>query len=85
MFSPRWYTCNWPDDEPVGVYQVDSVSSYALPEHILRLAHREYESQYGNRQDYERMQERGGLSLLEVVRLLADYVERLGGIPTAPR
>jgi len=42
----------------------------------LRLAHAEYERQFDG-QSYERMQERGGFSLLEVVRLLADHVERL--------
>lgn len=31
------------------------------------------------------MQERGGLSVDEVIGLLADYVERLGGTPTSPR
>jgi hypothetical protein len=56
-----------------------------LPEPVLRLAQTEYERRYGHQQDYERMQERGGLSLMEVVGLLADYCERLGGRPTAPR
>lgn len=60
-------------------------SGVTLPEPVLRLAQREYEAQYGQDQDYERMQERGGLSLGEVVGLLADYVERLGGTPTEPR
>lgn len=59
--------------------------SLTLPEPVLRLAQREYEAQYGHQQDYERMQERGGLSLGEVIGLLADYVERLGGKPTEPR
>lgn len=45
----------------------------------------EYEHQHGTRQDYERMQERGGLSVMEVVALLADLAERCGATPTRPR
>ena len=93
MFRPRFYSCCWPDSEPMGIYQIDDAlesntrryrGNPKLPESILRLAHAEYERQYSG-QDYERMQERGGLSILEVARLLADYVERLGGKPTMPR
>lgn len=91
QFKPRHYFCCWKDDEPRGVYQIDSELRHpigkrpTLPEAILRLAQAEYEAQCGSRQDYERMQQRQGLSILEVVRLLADYVERLGGEPTKPR
>lgn len=60
-------------------------SELTLPEPVLRLAQAEYEHHFGHSQDYERMQERGGLSLYEVIGLLADYVERLGGKPTEPR
>lgn len=79
-------------EEPSGRVQVDrrfqeryGQSAARLPEHVLRLAQMEYERQYGSGQDYERMQERGGLSVCEVIGLLADYVERLGGNPTVPR
>ncbi len=91
-FKPRYYCDSWTGDEgPVGVYQVDteldptvrrrSGKPPTLPESILRLAHAEYERQHSG-QDYARMQQRGGLSVLEIVRLLADYVERLGGKPS---
>lgn len=70
--------------EPRGVAQFHR-EIRTLPEGILRLAQAEYEYQYGTSQDYERMQERGGLSVNEVIGLLADYVERLGGTPTSPR
>ena len=94
MFKPRHYSCDWPEDEPMGVMQRDTSltdvywsrepSARTLPESILRLAHAEYERQYRG-QDYERMQQRGGLSVLEVLRLLADYAERLGAKPPQPR
>jgi hypothetical protein len=58
---------------------------FTLPEHVLRLAQAEYERQYGTSMDYERMQERSGLGILEVVGLLADYLDRLGAEPTKPR
>lgn len=52
---------------------------------VLRLAQAEYEHQHGNSQDYERMQERMGLSVTEVIALLADLAERHGAKPTRPR
>ena len=94
MFKPRHYHADWGDSEPQGVMQVDnelreSVIRFrgkqpTMNETVLRLAHAEYERQHSG-QDYERMQQRGGLSVLEVVRLLADHVERLGGKPSEPR
>lgn len=59
--------------------------SIRLPEHVLRLAQAEYEHQQGHSQDYERMQERGGLGLMEIIALLADLAERHGAKPTRPR
>lgn len=93
MGVDRWYGQLGSWKGPVGVVQVESRvrdlqrrgSRLTLPEPVLRLAHAEYERQYGPGQDYERMQERAGLGLLEVVALLADFVERLGGKPTSPR
>lgn len=94
MFKPRHYHCSWGADEPRGVVQVDSELTETvircsrkrptMNETILRLAHAEYERQHPG-QDYEGMQERGGLSVLEIIRLLADHVERLGGKPSEPR
>jgi len=93
MFKPRHYHCR-DDHQATGKIQVDDCLQErviqvrkevpTLPESILRLAHSEYEKQHRG-QDYERMQERGGLSVLEVVRLLADHCERLGGKPSEPR
>lgn len=86
-FKPKHYHCRWDDDEPRGVMQVDFSLTEGIPtmnETVLRLAHAEYKQQYHG-QDYERIQERGGFSVLEVIRLLADHVERLGGVPTEPR
>ncbi len=82
-FRPRWYAGGALDREPQGRVQVDSAlvrhddrRRRTLPEALLRLAHEEYDRQHP-RQPYERMQERGGLSVLELVMLLGDHVERL--------
>jgi hypothetical protein len=91
MSGHDWYF-TLTDAKPRGVVQTDGFerrlngsSRYTLPEHVLRLAQAEYEHRFGTEQDYERMQERAGLSILEVVGLLADYCDRLGGKPTAAR
>ena len=94
MFRPRHYHANWSKDDNPSNYQIDDSlqervirvrnEKPVIPESIQRLAHAEYERQHSG-QDYERMQERGGLSVLEIVRLLADHVERLGGKPSEPR
>jgi hypothetical protein len=85
MFKPRHYIETWGKDIPQGKVQLDLELNHVsirregvptMPESILRLAHAEYERQFPG-QSYERMQQRGGLSVFEVVRLLADYVERL--------
>ncbi len=57
---------------------------FTLPEHVLRLAHAEYARRYPG-QDFERIQERHGFGLLEVVGLLADHLDRLGAVPSPPR
>lgn len=88
----KWYGSLHNSDLPQGRVQVEGQVRdaerrslpFTLPEHVLRLAQAEYERRFSG-QDYERMQERGGLGVLEVVALLADYVERLGGTPTEPR
>lgn len=75
--------------EPSGVVQIgDSVRNAArgggprfrLPEGILRLAQDEYDRQHPG-QPYERMQERGGLGLTEIISLLADSLNRHGVFP----
>lgn len=90
-FRPKHYHCRWYKDDPKGVMQVDldltggrRKPKPTMDETVLRLAHAEYAQQHHG-QDYERIQERGGFSVLEVIRLLADHVERLGGVPTEPR
>jgi len=84
-----WYRRLSSPSGPTGRAQVsrslNNTTSIDLPEHVLRLAQAEYEHQYGRSQDYERMQERHGLSVLEVVALLADLAERHGATPTLPR
>jgi hypothetical protein len=87
--DPRRYWYGRMGAKPSGRAQVgrqlDRVRSIDLPEHVLRLAHTEYVNQYGSQQDYERMQERSGLSVLEVIGLLADLAERHGAQPYPPR
>lgn len=79
-FKPRWYTFG-PPAQPRGTVLVrDDAREWArtgltLAEDVLRLAHEEYAQRHD--QSFERVQERGGFSLLEVVALLADHVERL--------
>lgn len=50
-------------------------AALTLPEPVLRLAQEEYDRRFPG-QPYERMQQRGGLGVLEVVALLADIIER---------
>lgn len=92
MASGRWYGSLTRHEGPHGVVQMDSQVRDAawdrggplrLPEHVLRLAQAEYDRQFPG-QPYERMQERCGLSLLEVVGLLADLAERHGAKPSLP-
>lgn len=94
MRGLTWYMRLGSPSAPTGVAQISDTirmshqrrgDTIDLPEHVLRLAHAEYEHQQGRSQDYERMQERGGLSVLEVVALLADLAERHGAQPTKPR
>lgn len=82
-FKPRHY--HFLDNLSPSEYQIDSALQERVtrlsgkPEishEIHRLAYEEYHRQHPQ-QTYERMQERGGLSVLEIVRLLADYVERM--------
>lgn len=80
----RWYGAfgNWKG--PTGRVQVEALVAehrrrpLTLPEPVLRLAQAEYDIQHPG-QPYERMQERGGLGVLEIVALLADALERERG------
>ncbi len=82
---PRWYGGLMRWTGPKGVVQIESDvrtavlprggERFRLPEPVLRLAQEEYDRQHPG-QPYERMQERGGLGLLEIVGLLADLIER---------
>jgi hypothetical protein len=80
---PRWAGNLTRYTGPKGTVQIDSAMrdanrsgrSLMLPEAVIRLAQDEYDRQYPG-QPYERMQERGGLSLLEIVGFMADRIER---------
>lgn len=84
LSEARWYggLTHWKGE--VGKVQIESqVRSAAdgrqplrLPEPVLHLAQAEYDRQLGG-QPYERMQERGGLGVLEIVALMADRIEYL--------
>lgn len=83
----RWYGAISRYEGAKGKVQVEGLvrdhergKRLMLPEPILRLAQDEYDHQFPG-QPYERMQERGGLGLLEVIGLLADSLERHGVFP----
>lgn len=80
--KPRWYMGMSSWSGPKGKVQVGvklrRAERLELPEPVLRLAQAEYDRQFPG-QPYERMQERGGLGLMEVVSLLTDALERALG------
>lgn len=47
-----------------------------LPEPIARLAYEEYVNQGHGNQSFDRLHERGGFGVTEVISLLADLIER---------
>lgn len=49
---------------------------YPVNERVLQMAEAEYERQFGTRQTIDRLRERGGLGLGEMMTLLACAVER---------
>lgn len=57
----------------MGVVQSSNMTTQ-LPEAILRRAHEEYAKQHPG-QTYERIQERGGFGLTEIISLLADALD----------
>ena len=73
----KWYGNVGDYQGATEVVQIDSRLSQPrrlalrLPEPILRRAHEEYVSQYPG-QSFDRIQERGGFGVLELVGLLAD-------------
>lgn len=78
------YIRGWDFDTPQGVVQIDhrirnavrDQGGLTMPERILKRAHDEYNRQ-GHHQTYEQIQQRAGLSIMEVVTLLYDAVRRL--------
>ncbi len=68
----KWYGHVLTARGPMGVVQSElSRKPIRLPEAILRRAHEEYTKQHHG-QSYERIQERGGFGLMEIIGLLAD-------------
>ena len=69
-----WFMHILDHDGPTGVVQRDTpirqFPPMRLPEVILRRAHEEYAKHHN--QSFERIQERGGFGLTEVIGLLAD-------------
>lgn len=71
----KWYVGNRWEKADKGKVQVGNVQGLEkMPETILRRAHREYELRFHG-QDYERIQEREGFGVREVIMLLADALE----------
>ena len=74
MRTRRWYGHVLDHDGPTGVVQTDTPTRQfpvlRLPEAILRRAHEEYAKHHD--QTFERIQERGGFGLTEIIELLAD-------------
>ncbi len=69
----RWYGHVHDHDGPYGVVLQAPGEITQLPEEILRRAHEEYAKHHT--QSYERIQERGGFGLTEVIGLLADALD----------
>ncbi len=78
MRTRKWYGHVLDHDGPTGVVQTDTPTRQfpvlRLPEAILCRAHEEYANQHPG-QTYERIQERGGFGLTEVIGLLADALD----------
>lgn len=60
--------------KPRGPVQISAIGD--LPMRVLELAYEEYAHNYGTEQSLARLNERGGLSVGEVIGLLADLIER---------
>ena len=70
----RRFYCSQDKDIPMGRVQRDDIGE--LPLEILQMAHKEYQDQ-GHNQSFERIQQRCGFGVREVILLLADRVNRL--------
>lgn len=86
MRRGRWYMTGAMSSGEQGPVQVNPRlqrrgQRYSLPMPILAMAADEYNRHHD--QSLERLNERGGLGILEVVALLADRCERLSA-PKAP-
>lgn len=53
-----------------------SKENSGIPEPIARLVYEEYSAHYGTTQSFDRIQERGGFGVTEVIAALADIIER---------
>lgn len=80
-FRPRWCGTGALTAAPQVPMQIEALIQTrrrsTIPEGIARLAYDEYAARYGTDQSFERLHERGGFGVLEIVTLLADRVERL--------
>lgn len=47
-----------------------------VPRWIAELAYEEYSHLYGSQQSFDRLHERGGFGVAEIIALLADRIER---------
>lgn len=78
----KWYVSGrWAAAVKGKVQVARAGESEEMPEEILRRAHQEYELRFSG-QDYERMQERGGFGVTEVIMLLADALETADAVIT---
>lgn len=79
--SGKWYIAGTLDAGEQVPVQIDArlrkrEGGLTLPKDLVAIAGREYEKQ-GYSQTFERLCERGGLSILEIIQLMADAVNRL--------
>lgn len=61
------------------VVHVQNDGHRVLPRRFVELAYNEYAHKYGKQQTFERLQERGGLHVKEIISLLYDRCMRLDG------
>lgn len=69
----------WPTRAPIQVHRWKRDDKPSLPDELVRLASAEYNRQ-GFGQSHELLCERGGLSDLEIITLLADALEHERGL-----
>ncbi len=54
---------------------------FSVPYEILEEAYKEYSAQYGSRQSLDRVVERGGFGVVELIGLLFERCQRLEKLP----